>query len=240
MSHREARFATTRWTLVWQAAHEDAQAARPALTELMQRYWYPLYGFARRRGLTREDAEDATQEFLGKLVQGDLIGAADPSKGRFRSFLLVAWKRFLTDIYRKEQTIRRGGQRPHLSLDFDAGEQKWLAVAATEDDADRTFLQSWAESLLAEVRGRLQASYEARGRGAIFAELMPRLTQPMERRDYEDLAERLAISPSSVKVALHRLRQRFGQTLREVVHETLDDPAEIDQEISDLLSVLGR
>lgn len=232
-------FATTQWTLVWNAAREDSNHGRPALEELVRSYWRPLYSFARRQGLGREDAEDATQEFLSSVVRGDLLCSANPAKGKFRTFLLVAWKRFLIDEFRRRQTLRRGGDLKFLSLDFGTGEQNWLEFESREPDPDRLYSQCWANSLLDEVRSRLRASYARRDRSLLFAVLMPRLTETLKKAEYDQLADELSLSPSAVKVALHRLRQRFGQTTREVVLETLDDPTEIDAELAELRFALS-
>lgn len=238
MTEQNLRFATTQWTLVWDAAKEDTKLGRPALEELVQRYWYPLYSFARRQGVNREDAEDATQEFMSGMVRGDLLRTANPAKGKFRTFLLVAWKRFLIDDYRRRQTVRRGGNAKLISLDFEPSEKRWLELESREPDPERLFSQSWANCLLDEVRKRLLESYSRRDRSAIFSALVPQLTQSLTKSEYDQLADRLSLSPSAVKVALYRLRQRFGQTLREVVLETLDDATEIDAELAELRSVL--
>lgn len=209
------------------------------MEELIRRYWNPLYSFARRNGLGREDAEDATQEFLSLVVRGDLLESADPAKGKFRSFLLVAWKRFLVNDYRRKNAARRGGDVQLLSLNFSASEQRWLEIQSEDPDPDRAYTVCWAKSLLDEVRNRLQAVYSRRNREGLFAALQPRLTESLTQTQYEELAGGLALSPSAVKVALHRLRQRFGQTLREVVLETLEDPSEIDAELAELRTVLS-
>ncbi|MEM0925634.1 MAG: sigma-70 family RNA polymerase sigma factor [Planctomycetota bacterium] len=239
MTNPHSHFASTQWTLVWRAATEETADARPALEELIQRYWSPLYSFARRQGWNREDAEDATQEFLSGVVHGDMLQAADPAKGKFRTYLLVAWKRFLIDQYRRRRSQRRGGDVQLLSIDFQTSERKWLEVQSHDSDADRVYELCWAKSLLDEVRNRLQDVYSRRGRTQLFAVLLPRLTEALTAADYQKLADDLSISPSAVKVALHRLRQRFGQSLREVVLETLDDPSEIDAELAELRSVLA-
>ena len=116
-------FATTQWTLVWRAASDESQYARPALEEIMRRYWLPLYSSARRRGLSNQDAEDATQEFLSGIIDGRLLESADPAKGRFRTYLLTAWKRFLIDQNRKATAQRRGGQFTSFAIDFNSGEE---------------------------------------------------------------------------------------------------------------------
>lgn len=204
----------------------------------MRRYWLPLYSFARRQGLSNQDAEDATQEFLCGIVHGKLLDSADPSKGRFRSYLLSAWKRFLIDQFRKQNSERRGGEAVTISLNFDVGEQHWLAMQSREPDPDRIFMRSWATSLLEEAKTRLQADYNRRNRQALFEVLQPWLTQSPTAVDYKQLGMQLNSSASTVKVALHRLRTRFGTLLREVVAETVDDPADIDREISELLELL--
>ncbi|MEM6469642.1 MAG: sigma-70 family RNA polymerase sigma factor [Planctomycetota bacterium] len=239
MTKSNQRFATTQWTLVWNAAKDDAQRGRPALEELIRSYWIPLYSFARRQGFNREDAEDATQEFLSGVVRGDLLRSADPAKGKFRSFLLVAWKRFLIDEYRRRRAHRRGGHVKLLSVDFGTSERQWLEIQSRETDPDRQFKLSWAKSLLDEVRNRLEENYSRRDRKDLLAALMPKLTETLTQSQYCDLGKKLSLSPSAIKVALHRLRQRFGQTLREVVSETLDDSSEIDAELAELQSVIA-
>ena len=237
--NQERNFATTQWTLVWRAANEESGYGRPALTEIVKRYWHPLYSYARQKGLNGPDAEDATQEFLTRVFEGDLLSKADPAKGRFRSYLLAAWKRFLIDQYRKENRLKRGGQESMLSLDYAAGERQYLEVAAKEVDADRSFMIGWASSLLADVRQRMQNDYTARGKNLLFELLWSYLTTPIDAAEYDRLGKQMHLSASAVKVALHRLRQRFGETLRQVVGETVEDACEIDNEIQELLGVLG-
>ncbi len=237
--NQDRNFATTQWTLVWRAATEESGYGRPALTEIVKRYWLPLYSFARQQGLSGPDAEDATQDFLARVLEGDLLSKADPAKGRFRSYLLAAWKRFLIDQYRKENRQKRGGQANTLSLDYAAGERQYLEVVAKETDADRSFVIGWANSLLADVRQRLQNDYASRGKSPLFELLWSYLTTPIDAAEYDRLGKQINLTPSAVKVALHRLRQRFGETLRHVVGETVEDPREIDSEIQELLSVLG-
>lgn len=238
MTQPNPQFATTQWTLVWKAAEEDSQHGRPALEEVIRRYWHPLYSFARRRGMSSEDAEDATQEFLSGVISGHLLENANPAKGRFRSFLLTAWKRFLVDQYRKRQTVRQGGAVDIVSLNFKAGEQRWREIQSKEPDPDRLFMISWADSLLGEVRERLRTDYARREKENVFDALMPRLTETLSGKQYATLGQEIGLSASAIKVALHRLRQRFGETLRAVVLETIDDPSELDAEIHELLGVL--
>ena len=223
---------------MWKAVSDDSQYARPALEEIMRRYWLPLYSSARRRGLSNQDAEDATQEFLGGMIDGKLLDSADPAKGRFRTYLLSAWKKFLIDQYRKQSSQRRGGQAVTYALDFQSGEKHWRALESREPDPDRVFMRSWASSLLEEVGDRLCADYARRNRQAMFEALQPWLTRSPSAAQYAEIGNRFNSSASAVKVALHRLRTRYGTLLREVVSETVDDPSDIDREIKELLELL--
>ncbi len=206
----------------------------------MRRYWLPLYSSARRGGLSNQDAEDATQEFLICILDGKLLDTADPAKGRFRNYLLTAWKRFLVDQFRKQSAARRGGDATHLNIDFATGEKHWLALQSREPDADRLFMRSWATSLLEDVRSRLACEYARRNRQPLYETLVPWLTESPTAQKYNELANQLGISVSAVKVALHRLRTRFGSLLREVVGETVDHPADIDREIRELLELIRK
>ena len=228
-------FATTRWTLVLKAVAEDSAYDRPALGELMASYWPPLYGYARFKGLSATDAEDATQEFLSQLLNRQFLEKADPLKGRFRSFLLTAWKRFLIDRHRHESRQQRGGQIRHWPIDADSAEQHWLASRAYySTDPDRAFMLNWADGIIEQARSRIQQDYASGGRESFFQSTFPLLTTPLGETDYERLAKELKSTSNAIKVGLHRLRQRFAEKLREVVAETVEEPAEIESEIREL------
>lgn len=235
-----ANFATTQWTLVWRAASEDVAAGRPALAEVIRRYWQPLYSFARRRGFSSEDAEDATQEFLSRMVDGKLLEQANPARGKFRTYLLTAWKRFLIDDYRTRHTQRRGGEAPPCSLDFGAVEKHWQSLQSREPDPDRVFMLAWATNLMEQARERLRQEYEQSGRGMLCQVLLDKLNISLDAAAYCELGRQAGLSPNAVKVALHRLRTRFASSLREVIAETVDSPEEIDAELRELLEVLSQ
>lgn len=209
------------------------------MAEVIRRYWQPLYSFARRRGLSSEDAEDATQEFLSRIVDGDLLGQADPARGKFRTYLLTAWKRFLIDSYRRDTTQRRGGEWRPQALDVDRGEKGWQALQSREPDPDRLFTLAWANSVLDQARERVCHEYQQAGRQPVFAALIAKLSSPLDAAAYAQLGHPLGLSPSAVKVAMHRLRQRYGAALREVIAETVDDPADVDLELRDLLQAIS-
>jgi len=234
----DGRFATTQWTLVWKAASADSSVGRKALEQIIQRNWQPLYSFARRKGLGREDAEDATQEFCHQIIRGDLLEKMDPARGKFRAFLLTAWKRFLIDDYRGKNAAKRGGNVSVFAMDFGESESRWQQAVAREEDPEALFNAVWASGLLEEAQRRLTEEYSGE-RSSTLNALSPFLTRSPDSEDYERLAGELQSSPGAVKVALHRLRQRYGTTLREVVLETIDDPADLDSEISALIRIVG-
>ncbi len=240
MTGSAAHFATTQWTLVWKAASEDSSVGRSALEQIVSRNWQPLYSYARRHGLSREDAEDATQEFLHEIIRGNLLEKLDPARGKFRAFLLTAWKRFLIDEYRGRQAEKRGGKVQVFPLDFDTGERGWLQIESRQPDPDRAFNVAWAKGLLAEANKRLRSEYSAPDRTAMLEALTGFMTRSPSAADYQRIAGNLQSTVGAVKVALHRLRGRYGSALREVVLETIDDPAELDSEIQELISIIAN
>lgn len=233
-------FATTQWTLVFQAASDPATPGRNALGQLMESYWIPLYAFARHRGLSSADAEDATQDFLCRITESDFLEKADPAKGRFRTFLLTAWKRFLIVQYRKESREHRGGLVRHWSIDTRYADQQCNELVSQSVAPEDAFTIQWAKSILAEARRRIEGDYAASDRKRFFQSLVPWLTKPMEASQYEKLEAELRMSRSALKVGLHRMRQRFGGYLREVISETVDDPQDIESELLELLRVTSN
>lgn len=238
MSKQHLQNISTQWTLIWQAAKADSARAGPALEAIVYRYWKPLYLYARQRGWTAVDAEDATQDFLSMLMEGHLLDRVDPAKGRFRFFLLNAWKQFLIDQHRKQMAQRRGGHLRKWSIDRGAAEGSLDSLAAENEDPDHCFTLAWANSVLESARQRLAEDYERRGEQSIFQRLFPYLAAPIDQATYEQLSQQLSISPNALRVALHRLRQRFGETLRLIVSETVDDASEVDEELQELLNAL--
>lgn len=230
-------FATTRWTMVMRAAAEDPAGSRPALSELFHRYRHPLYAVARTRGMGPEDASDAVQEFFCQLLEGDLLRQAEPQRGRFRAFLMTAWRRFLVDQYRRETAVKRGGRATIASLNGDDLEAVWQTSGRSNEDPELIFNRQWAESLIEAARQAVLEDYGQRGRLALAETLFPLVTTVADRDRVATLAAELRMTPTAVKVALHRLRMRFGETMRMLVAETVEDPLEIDAELDALLAV---
>ena len=232
-------FVTTHWSAVVSAGRNDTTRAGDALAKLCQTYWFPLYAYARRRGHSPEDAQDLTQEFFARLLEKNWVGDADQSKGRFRSFLLLAMNRFLSDEWDKARAQKRGGGVPLVPLQFDTAETRYGVEPADNVTPERSFERRWALTLLEDVLKRLQAEYEAEGKAALFAALNPCLVGERTSQPYVELASKLGMNEGAVKSAVHRLRQRYRQLLRDEIAQTVADPAEVDDELRHLFAVLA-
>lgn len=227
-------FLTTHWSVVLNARAPDSKTAKAALESLCGVYWYPLYAFVRRLGHSPHDAEDLIQGFFAQCIAKDYLRAADQEKGRFRSFLLIALKRFLTNEWDRARTRKRGGDRQIISLD---AEDRYAAEPAESLSPDKLFERRWALTLLDNVLTKLKAEQAAAGRLEIFTELQPVLTS--RGTPYAELAKRLGLTESAVKVAVHRLRQRYRELLEQEIANTVSSPADIADERRYLLRVLS-
>jgi len=238
-SHQPEWFASTHWSVVIAAGRGDSEPKRAALEKLCRTYWYPLYVFVRRLGYRPHDAEDLVQSFFAVCLEKNYLGAADQSKGRFRSFLLVALKRFLANARDKALTRKRGGAQIHVSLDALTAEQRYALEPADRLSPDKLYERRWALTLLDQVIARLQSQQAAAGRGAVFEQLKEFLTSPDRGSPYSELGARLGLSEGAVKVAIHRLRQRYRELLEEEIAHTVSTPEQIQEERRHLLSALS-
>ena len=234
-------FVTTRWSVVLAAAkHNDTARARDALARLCQTYWYPLYAYVRRRGYSAHDAQDLTQAFFLLLIERQSLASADPDLGRFRSFILTAINHFLTNEWKRGMAQKRGGGFQLLSLDWAVAEQRYDLEPATHSSPDRIFEKQWALVLLAEVLNRLEREYQNEGKGDLFAALKETLLGIRESQPYAELAGKLEMTEGAVKVAVHRLRKRYRQLIRDEIANTLDDSVEVETEIRHLIHALAE
>jgi RNA polymerase sigma-70 factor (ECF subfamily) len=233
-------FATTRWSVVLAAGHQDTAHAHAALEKLCHTYWYPLYAYARRRGNSPEDAQDLTQEFFAQLLERQSIASADPNLGRFRSFLLASMNNFLANEWKKRQSKKRGGGHQLLSLDWAAAEERFDLEPADHATPDKIFDKQWALALLDEVLNRLELEYQGERKTDLFATLKQTLMGSRETQPYAELAARLAMNESAVKVAVHRLRKRYRELIRDEIAGTLDESREIEGEMRHLFSALAE
>jgi DNA-directed RNA polymerase specialized sigma24 family protein len=233
-----AGFATTRWSLVRAAGRRASPEAERALAALCETYWYPLYAYARRRGLDAEAAGDATQGFFARLLEKGDLAVADRTRGRFRSFLLAAFGHYLANERDRERALRRGGGRPTLSLDFDAGESRYGLEPADEATPERIFDRRWALTLLDRAFARLRDEYGLAGKGDLFEALRPALAGD-RGAPYVEVAARLGMTEGAVKVAAHRLRSRCGEVIRAEIAETVGSAEEVEDELRQLFAALG-
>lgn len=239
-----AAFATTRWTMVLGAASgSDTTRAGLALEELCRTYWRPIYGFVRRQGHSAHDAQDLTQEFFRRLLAGGSLGGVDPARGRFRSFLLASLKHFLANEWDKVRTLKRGGgvslvplEAADLAGDTDA---EGGPAAGTGVTPERTFDRQWALALLDRVLARLREEHVAAGKTAFFEHLRPTLTADRTVLPYAVLGTQLGLSEGAVKVAVHRLRQRYRELLREEIADTVGSRSQVEEELRDLFAALS-
>lgn len=232
-------FMTTHWSMVRSAGGESSPDAQSALETLCRAYWYPLYSFVRRCGHDTHDAEDLTQGFFAWLLESEHLGRADPEHGRFRSFLLVRLKHYLSDERKKARALKRGGGQTLLSLDTDSAETRYGMEPATNDAPERVFDQRWAAMVMQRAVTRLRDEYVAADREQLFDELKHFQSGEDPSVTYRETAARLGLSESAVKSAIFRLRQRHRHLLREEIAHTVSTPAEADEEIRYLISVLG-
>jgi len=232
---KSCAFATTHWSVVLKSGRKDADGAA-ALEQLCRNYWYPIYAFIRRRGSDQHQAEDLTQAFFARLLEQESMAKADRQKGKFRTFLLANLTNFLANEWNKGRALKRGGQRHIISLDEEVGEALYLREPADSLSPERLFDRRWALIIVDGVLARLRREYDASGKTKLFATIETGLTQEVAASVYGDWAARLGMSAGAVRVALHRLRRRFGEVLRTEVAQTVSNPVEVEEEIRSLFA----
>ena len=232
-------FAATHWSLVLAAGRDSTPDARAALEKLCRTYWPPLYSFIRRSGHTPADAQDLTQGFFLQLLQRDFLDGVDPAKGKFRSFLLASLQHYLSNERDRARAQKRGGGLAPISIDEQDAEGRYLLEPADPVTPEKLYERRWALTVLDQALARLQNEYAASGRGAIFEKLKGELTSAAERPPHAEIGRELGLTPGAVKVAAHRLRQRFGEVLRAEIAETLARPEDIEEEIQHLFQALS-
>jgi RNA polymerase sigma factor (sigma-70 family) len=231
------RFATTRWSIVVAAGAAADTEGHAALESLCRAYWYPLYAFERRGGTPAADAQDLVQGFFAELLEKDYLRQADRERGRFRTFLLAAFRHYASKEREKARALKRGGGRKPLPLDFGDGEDRYLREPADLRTPETVYERRWALTLLDGTLDRLRLEHEASGRSDLFEALRGTLSGG-DSAPYADIGTRLGMSEGAVKVAVHRLRKRYRELLRAAIAETVAEPSAVDDEIRHLLEAV--
>jgi RNA polymerase sigma-70 factor (ECF subfamily) len=233
-------FPNTRWSIVLSAKDPEKSENPAAMEELCRIYWKPVYLFIRGRGKNPEDAEDLTQEFFCRLLDGHYLEAVEgPEKGRLRSFLCVVLKRFLADDYHRRMTQKRGGRWQAIPIDGPAAEACLAETGPDDASPDRQFDRRWALDLLAHAVEQLRSDYASAGKSGIFEALKSTINPNADGQPYAAIAERLEMTEGAVKVAVHRFRQRYRDCLRQTLRDTLQDPGDTEGELRYLRSLFA-
>ena len=242
-SEREASgwFTTTHWTVVLQARDDTSPAAAGALSTLCQTYWAPINTYIRRVGQNSSDADDLTQQFFARFLEKQQHRLADRERGKFRTFLLTAVKHFLINEWERSSAQKRGGGRTPLSLDEEATEDGQPRIELKDErTAERSYEQSWALTLLAHVRAKVEAEYRKDGKAERFAQLEKFLPGEESDMTYAEAAMRFGVAEGTIKSDVHRLKARYREVLRQEIAHTVSSPAEIDDELRYLVAILGQ
>lgn len=235
-----AGFRTTQWTVVLEAANPISLSDGAAFACLYMAYWYPLYAYVRRRGFSPPEAEDVTQDFFTRLVSKQSLSGLKRDGGKFRSFLLRSLDNFLANEWDRAQAQKRGGGQRPLSLNVEEGEARFALDAPDAETPESLFEKRWAFTLLENVAGQLRSEYVAAGKEELFDQLRPHLQGDRSGPAYATIAAGREMSEGAVKVAVHRMRHRYGELLRQEIARTVSSAADVDEELRYLISVVGR
>ncbi len=233
----DARFATTHWTMVLEAKDRESADASKALEELCAAYWYPLYAFARKSGIDADEAKDLTQQFFQQLLEKQFLDSVHPSKGKFRSFLLVTFKNLIKSEWRRAHAQKRGGGQQILSIDEQDPEGRYRCEPEDDTTPDQLYERHWAQTLVARAIARLKEEWESQGKP--FEKLKVYLLGQKGTIPFAEMATDLGTTENALKATVHRMRRRYGEIFRSEVALTVEDPTEVDAELRHLLGALG-
>lgn len=231
-------FRTTHWSVVLEAGG-GSEDARSALEKLCRSYWYPLYGFVRRRGHGEHEAQDLTQEFFSRLLAGDSLQSVAPERGKFRTFLLAALKHFLANEWRDSQRLKRGGGKDILSWDGLDAEERFGHEPADDATPETWFDRRWAQTVVTSALAKLGGAMDREGLKSRFETLRGFLQGDGGGLSYTEAAQRAGLSEPATKTAIFRMRRRYAELIREQIAETVGSAAEVEAEIQHLIRVLA-
>lgn len=224
-------FLTTAWSVVLRAGQDKCRGTAQALEALCRTYWPPLYAYARRQGLTPQDAQDATQEFISNLLRRNDLASVSPEKGRFRSFLLAALKNFLVSRWRTERALKRGGQSEFVVLDSGEAEKLCQPELIDQLSPEKAFDRRWAITVMACALDRLCAEHQSPEQARLFAALQPVLAGSGRMENQIAMAGELGVTPGALATAATRLRRRYRTLIEDEVGRTLEKPADLAEEL---------
>lgn len=233
-------FATTHWSVVLAARDAGSPRATEALERLCRSYWYPLYAYVRRCGHGPEDAQDLTQEFFARLLARDYLSGVQPGKGKFRWFLRCAVKRFLLKERDRAAALKRGGGFTFISIDAGQAEGRYQLEIADPSPPDQLFDRAWAVAVIERAHALLQEEYRVEGKAELFERIQVFLSSDEGDATYGEVGRALQMSEGAVKVAVHRLRRRLGEVMREQIAQTVQSPAELEEEVQHLRALFSR
>ncbi len=233
------RFPTTHWSRIAEACDLAAPGTQEALAALCRSYWYPLYLFIRRHGHNAEEARDLVQEYFVRLLDSPVLGLADRSKGRFRTFLIADCTRFLSHQRARARAQKRGGDRRVISIDAGEADARYLREPGHDLTPERLYVRAWAVALLEVVLARLREEYEQAGRLEVFLRLKEVLTGGPEALPYATIAADLGSTEAAIQAAAYRMRRRYAALVREEIAATVAQPSDVEDEIRDLFTSLG-
>jgi len=233
------QFVTTRWTVILSAGEKSSLQSDQALEDLCRAYWYPLYAYVRRKGQSKEDAEDLTQAFFARFLQRNYLKGLSAESGKFRAFLLASLKHFLANEWDKSQRQKRGGGVEHLSLDWQSADRRYHLDPPDPASPETTFDREWALALLERVIARLRQECVADRKGELFEQAKGFLMLGKNAIPYPEAAKNLKIEEGALRVAVHRLRKRYRELLRDEIAQTLSDPSQVQEELRTLQAVLA-
>ena len=232
-----AKFATTRWSIVNSARLDSSPDSQVALESLCQAYWFPLYAYVRKRVVDVEEAHDLTQAFFAQLLEKNYLAQADSERGLFRSFLITAFKHFLSKEWQKARAEKRGGGRRTLSLDFQVGDSRISQEPACDLTPEQIYERQWAMTLLERVIERLQNEYEEAGKSDQFERLKDFIIGQYSETTYAEVAEVLESTEAAMKMTAHRMRRRYRELLRDEIADVVAAPEDVDKEIRSLFAL---
>lgn len=233
-------FRTTHWSVVLRAGRTESNERTEALEELCRTYWYPIYGYIRGRGYSAEDAQDLAQAFFERLLEKNYLESVKVERGKFRSFLLASVNHFLSNEWDRARAQKRGGGRAIQSLDEQDAEGRYLEEAVEEQTPESLFERTWAETVLGAVLDRLRYECNAGRRSDRFEALKGFLVDDKGELSFAEAAVRLSDTEAAVKSFVRRLRVRYREMFREELAKTVEDPAQIEEELRHLVTILQR